>query len=353
MKRLLKWAGLALLALLVLLVGPIFYVETLCRGGTVTQDYQPTIKDPAFQRKEANSYLTYPEWHIVYAYEGLAETLKTSDEHAFGYTSSVFGFWSSYCALNRVAGEHGGADWPTRRTIYVIGASFTFEMLMKALYEESIGHFTALLRGQTKTPQDEVSRDVAIEYAAFLNQTPWYKFDFEAASTKLWAAPISNTLRGFERRLGLGGEWWAKSKYAAMIGSAVEATGVAQLEIRSVVTGLAESDLTSIADVKIIGPTTNGFIIETPRYARFTTILNEIFDKGGKVIEIAGNDDVMLTAVGSNMGALPEGAELIADIPRDGFSDRRILLSTEVSQLHTLFVALKQGPLALEHVYDY
>ena len=51
------------------------------------------ITEPEFQRQEANSYLTYPEWHIVYAYEGLAGKLKAADEHEFGYFSSIAGFW--------------------------------------------------------------------------------------------------------------------------------------------------------------------------------------------------------------------------------------------------------------------
>ncbi len=61
------------------------YVELGCRGQAGTQTYQPLITDPAFQRREANTYLTYPEWHIVFAYDGLAQALKTGDEHAFDY----------------------------------------------------------------------------------------------------------------------------------------------------------------------------------------------------------------------------------------------------------------------------
>ena len=59
-----------------------------CRGEAATQTYQPLITDPAFQRREANTYLTYPEWHIVFAYDGLAQALKTGDEHAFDYLTA-------------------------------------------------------------------------------------------------------------------------------------------------------------------------------------------------------------------------------------------------------------------------
>ncbi len=356
MKRLLqlaKWLALGLLALLATLLMPIGYVEVFCKGGDTAEPYQPMITEPARQRKEANSYLTYPEWHIVYAYEGLAEVLRDRDEHEFSYAKSVGGFWSSYCALNRVAAKHGGADWNTRQTAYVIGASFTFEMLMKALYEETIGRVTAALRGPLKTPQDEIARDMAQDYAAFLNQTPWYQYDFENAQKDLQNAPITNVVRGYERRLGLGGEWWAKAKYAGVIANAVEATGVAQLNIYSIVADISEDQLKSIKDVKLVAPSANGFLIETPRYARFTEILGEVFSQGGKVLEIAGNDDILVTAVGNNQTPLPTDAVILSDVARDGFADRRLLLSTKVNQLHVLFSAMKQGPLTLEHVYDY
>ena len=51
-----------------------------CRGDAESQAYRPVIADASFQRREANTYLTYPEWHIVFAYDGLAEVLKAGDE---------------------------------------------------------------------------------------------------------------------------------------------------------------------------------------------------------------------------------------------------------------------------------
>ena len=164
--------------ILVLLLMPVGYVELACRGDATEQTYQPLITDAAFQRREANTYLTYPEWHIVYAYDGLAEALKSGDEHAFDYFSSVDGFWRSTCALMRVADAHGGADFDTRTMIHTIGVSFTAEMAVKAAYEETIGRATAWIRGREKTPQDKAIAAMAVDYAAFLRQTPWYQYPF-------------------------------------------------------------------------------------------------------------------------------------------------------------------------------
>ena len=353
--RLIKWGLLALFLLVTGLAAPVAYVATACRGTPGKQDYQPIITEPEFQRQEANSFLTYPEWHIVYAYEGLARALETGDEHEFGYFSSIKGFWSAACALNKVAAAHGGADVATVRTNYVIGASFTLEMGMKALYEETLGRLFAALRGPAKSPQDVIAAEMAGDYAAFLQQTPWYKYPFEQEVQNLWNAPLDMPLRGWERRLALGGEWKAKAAYAKVIANAVAATGAAKLEIRSVVSGLSETQLTAIKDVQVIGPVPQGFIINTPRYQAFTKILEEIAKSGGAIAEIAGNDDVLVTvtmADGGDAAALP-GTEVLAIINRDGFGGKRALLNVRVPELSPLILALAAGPLRLEHVFDY
>jgi hypothetical protein len=291
----------------------------------------------------------------VYAYEGLAKVLETGDEHQFGYFNSVKGFWTSFCDLNRLAQGHGGADFNTRATIYVIGSSFTLEMGMKALYEETIGRFFAFLRGAQKSPQDIVSAKMAQDYATFLQQTPWYKYTFDTETTKLWAAPLDMPVRGWERRLALGGEWSAKTAYAKVIANAVAATGVAKLEIRSVVANLDATSLASIEGVQIIETIPQGFVINTPRYRSFTNILKEIAKRGGTIVEIAGNDDVLVTAIktsGEPLQAL-NGSEYITSIERDGFGNERVLLNVRVPELANLMRTLANGPVMIEHVYDY
>jgi hypothetical protein len=351
--RLLKWAVVALLLLVVALAAPIGYVEFACHAPVTNGSYRPLITDPAFQRQEANTYLTYPEWHIVYAYDGLAEVLKSSDEYDFDYGASVFRFWSATCSLTRLADAHGGADGATRLMIYTIGASFSLEMGLKAAYEETVGRVFAALRGPVKTPQDEVAAAMAVDYAAFLRQTPWYRYDFSRQVYALWDAPVINALRGWERRLALGAEWSAKIGYARAIAAGVAATGEAQLEIHSVVAGLTPEALAKIADVRVISSLPDGVVILTPRYARFTEILAEIVSAGGEIREIAGNDDIMVSlSVPPAMDYVGPG-EVIVRMPRDGFAADRVLVDTKVSELARLFKAWPLGDPGLEHVFDY
>jgi hypothetical protein len=354
LRRALKWSLVSLLVATLLLLSPVAYVELACRSQTVTQTYEPLLTDTAFQRREANTYLTYPEWHIVFAYDGLARALTTGDEHAFDYIDSISGFWRSTCALTRVANQHGGTDWDTRSMIHTIGVSFTAEMLVKAAYEETMGRATAWLRGPQKTAQDAVIAGVASDYAAFLRQTPWYQYPFSRKTRELWAAPAGWSLRGWERRLGIGLEFEAKVAYAKVIAGAVAATAPAQLVIRSMVSGLDAGVLGRIPGVTVIGGHGDGFEIETPRYDVSTRILADIARQGGAIREIAGNDEIMVSVTVGDGAAqpVPHGT-VILRMKRDGIPGERLLINVRMPELAAFLNTYPRGEPGLEHVFDY
>jgi hypothetical protein len=353
LRRLLKWSLVSVVLAVLLLLLPVAYVELRCRGDAVAAGYQPLIADPASQRREANTYLTYPEWHIVYAYDGLAHVLKSGDEHAFGYVRSIARFWGSTCALMRVASQHGGADGDTRAMIHTIGVSFTVEMLAKAAYEETLGRVTAWIRGSRKTPQDAAIAGIAVDYAAFLRQTPWYRYPFTVKARELWAPAAGLSLRGWERRLGIGLEFEMKAGYAKVIERAA-ATAPAPLVIRSVVAGLDASALGQLQGVRVIGPRGDGFEIETPRYDLFTRILVEIARRGGAIREIAGNDEIMVTlTVREGAPSAIAHATVIYRMKRDGIPGDRLLVNVRMADLAALLNAYPLGDPGLEHVFDY
>ena len=48
--------------------------------------------------------------------------------------------------------------------------------------------------------------------------------------------------------------------------------------------------------VSLVETRAEGIVIETPRYRSFTALLAQLSEKGATIVEIAGNDDVLLTA---------------------------------------------------------
>ncbi len=350
MKRLLKWLGLSLLLLIAIIAGPILYVETMCRGEALTQEQAQYITDPANQRPEARTYMVYPEWHIVYAYEGYAEALKTGHPHNFPYLTAITGFWSATCGLTEQADQLGEAGFNSKATIYTIGASFTLEMLFKAAYEETIGRlFTAF----APSPQDAVEAEMAKDYALFLQQVPWYRYYFSKWSEKLWEVEPDG-VRGWERRIALGLEWGAKTQYAKVIANAAAGLGADDLRMRVAIKGVDPAYLYSLPDVKLITQSDDAIIAEVARYRVFTTLAQTIANADGQFLEIAGNDDILISYLGATPPEIPDAANIISSTTRVGFAEQnRYLIATKVPSLTQTLNTLAGQRGGIEHIYDY
>ena len=345
-----RWVKRLLIAVLILvaaLMAPVIYVEAACRGEAVASDYAALLP-PEHHRPEARTLLTYPEWHIVHAYDDYAEVIETDDPHTFGYVRAVAGFWTSLCALAAQAPSHGGFDGETKQMVYVIGTSFTVEMLMKALYEETLGRAAALLRGDGQSPLDQVSARQARDYATFLQQVPWYKWDFQADKAELLAED-TGVPRDVERRWALGTEYGVKSAYAGVIAKAVANVGADELTLRMVVTGASDAVLSGWDGVRVVERTEAGVVIETPRYRALTHLIEEMAAKGVRFVEIAGNDDILLTA--TSQAATVPGA--IHSFERQGYGDYRHLILIKVRDLAQRVTSMASAGLKLEHIHDY
>jgi hypothetical protein len=344
-----RWLKRLVLLLLVAIIGllsPVAYIETMCRPDVQPSAYTAIL--PAdWQRAEGRTLLTYPEWHIVHAYDDYAEVIRTGNPADFGFLSSIGGFWSSLCALSTTSGGHGGFPWETKQMVYTIGVSFTAELLLKAAYEETVGRVATGIRGAAHTPLDDLSATQAADYATFLQQVPWYRWDFtrDAAALNAAATPV---LRDRERAFALGIEYRVKASYARVIAAAVASTGFDQLTLRAVVRGISPGQLAEQAvfrEVRIIAAGPKGFEIEAPRYRAFTDVAIALAAQGANFVEIAGNDDIMFTAI-SDAPTMP-GA--IHSFARQGNPGYRHLVLVKVSALADALRATK----GVEHIHDY
>lgn len=348
MRFLFRWIRRLVLlgvVLILALLSPVAYVELMCRPQGEAVAHAPLV-GTGWQRPEGRTLMTYPEWHIVHAYADYAEVIRTGDPHDFGFLSAITGFWSSTCALSKASGPHGGFPWETKQMVYVIGVSFTAELGLKALYEESVGRVFALMRGGTRAPLDDLSAQQAADYAVFLQQVPWYKWDFRSDAAALDAA-ATGTLRDRERRLALGLEYRAKAGYAGVIAAAVAATGEDQLRLRAVVSGVTAEELAALPDVQVIETLPEGLVIDAPRYRAFTRLAESIAAAGGQFVEIAGNDDILFTVISDG----PRADDALHSFHRQGNPGYRHLVLIPVARLAETLRGLPAG--SLEHVHDY
>lgn len=363
MKKLAKVLALVLAApivaaLSVLLLGAA-YIEGGCRGQggslAAAAPYTSIWDAPADLRPEPNTWLTYPEWHIVYSAEGFAEVLRTSRPSQFSYVRDVVGFWTSYCAVNgATAGMPGRGEY--KATIYTIGVSYTLELGAKAAYEWTLGRVIEWVGG-AESGSDRYSAEVQADYGRFLHDTPWYRYDFGGALSGLWAVEAGDhPLRHWERRLVLSAEYATKAVYAKVIGAAVAASGFDELTLQFVAEGTADA-VTAIDARLVVRQDLGGgrLLVDAPRYEEFTDLVRALARSNVVVLEIAGNDDIFVTAV------VPEGRVVGADVSerlfalevdgRPGFE--RVGLTLKVRNLLPLVRQLEADGGALEHVYDY
>lgn len=329
-----------------LLLAPAGYTEIACTGSPRFEAHSPIITDPEWQRAESRTLVTYPEWHIVHAYDDYARVIRDGDPHDFGFLRAITGFWTSLCPLKERADQMGGMTGDSKMTIYTIGVSFTAEMLAKAAYEKTLGRVATWIRGPERSALDEVSARRAAEYAVFLQQVPWYKWSF-ADDMKILASEGGDGFRDRERRFALTAEARAKSAYAGVIAEAVAGIGADELRLRSIVTGLPASQIAEIEGVTVISERPEGIEIETDRYRTFTRILERLAVAGADVVEIAGNDEILFTAISDE----PSARDAVFSFQRQGYGDWRHLILVPVADLLDRLRDL--DGLSLEHVHDY
>ena len=359
-----RWArrivgGLVLLAVVV--AAPIVWVEGVCATSPTPRPRpRALVDDRGYARRESDSYLSFPEWHIVYAYEDLAGVLRRGNESDFAYGRQIVGFWSSLCTLTRVVTAREPVATDTKVMLYTIGWSFTAELALKGAYEKSVGRLFEWLRGADKTAEDSfVARDMQA-YAAFLRQTPWYAYPFGTRLVAFWrSTPLDgeHLSRKLERRGLVTLEYGTKAVYGAVIGYAsATALGAADLEIQSVVVGLDAADLAGEPQIKVVRQLEGGrTLIRTPRYQAYSDLLVRLARRGRNVVEIAGNRRILVTVLAPK-GPLPPlaGVAELFEVPIQSRPDRRRLgLDVTVEQLGATIRTLEGAGATIEHVYDY
>src|SRR5512138_2821102 len=122
--------AIAFLIALVVMV-PLVYVEGTCSpspsatSAAAPATALPAIDDKGYRRKLDNTFFTFPEWYIVYSFEDFGRFLDRASESHFNYLGHIFGFWRSFCTVNRAVPATGESLAEVKTMIYVIGISYS------------------------------------------------------------------------------------------------------------------------------------------------------------------------------------------------------------------------------------
>lgn len=332
-------------------------------GGGSVQPPAPHVRRATadlhgYTREEASTFLTLPEWYIVYNTEEYARFIGSHGPSGFPYVGSIRQYWRYYGAVCRATKGVYPFSAGNHVMLAVIGSSFSIEYALKGLYENTVGRVTDWLAGHD-TAEDAFAHATAAEYGAFMHTVPWYEFPFGAKLHAMWATTPwlgSHIVRKWERKLAFTAEYGIKAVYAWLIRRGSKAAyGDEDLKIYVWIEN-ARDDLfadTAIAKVKTIGP--GSFIVRMPRYEAFTTRSLALIAQGVRFVDVAGNDEMLLTALLPSTFAPPEiaGTVIFRDRLLTDDANERVAVKAPVRSLHVVVTRLLAGGATIEHLYDY
>lgn len=317
----------------------------------------------SWARPEEQTFLTVPEWSIVYAADDLAAHLKTGLPSRFPYFTAIRQFWSMQAAMSRATKGVYPANSEYRTMIAVIGASFTVECVLKGAYELTIGRlferFSLGGEPANRGAADLAATEVFREYGAFMHDWPWYEFPFK---TKLLeyrrvsnAAPRS--LRKTERRFFTTLELAGKAVWGKAI---KKATGTAyapqELVIEARVRPGKGDPANAATGVKVLERLEDGTVLlSIPRYEKFTGAAAALAASGVRFVSIAGNKTILATVLapsdwdGARLWSGALGRWPLPSRP----ATSRFAIAVPVGSLHEALAGWKAAGVVTEHLYDY
>ncbi len=341
---------------------------SLCLAASVPVWAETVVAPEEHQRGEDQTYLTYPEWFLVFSPAEYARFLAREPASEFPYFGHVGQFWDAYGAMTGAMEDRYPFNFGYHVMVMVIGTSTTVEYALKAGYEAVFGRWFEGAEGAkgakgAETPEDEFAAYIAQDYVDFILQTPWYEYDFFGALNTLWTeVPLTgpSLARKWERRYALTTEYLVKGGYAILIKAGTQAGYEAPIPLTTVLLDHLPSLLAEPGEppleVELLKRMDDGRVLVTlPRYDAFKDNASALARAGAEFEEIAGNRGVIITSVVSEDSlnlAVPHVVlleqEILTESPR-----RRYVVQTQVADLAGLLRSVHSQGVMLEHVYDF
>ncbi len=343
-------------------------IELRCRGTPARPESPPRSPErspltgdlPEYARPEEDTYLSYPEWYIVWSYLEKAAFQATHLPSGFPYFNAIGQYWSGYCAVNRLVQGRYPFDVGDHVMLVVIGTSFTVEYAIKAAYENTVGRVSEWLSSHEAVEEDTYASRVAQQYADFVLVRPFYEFSFFKHFTGLWRETHlwgPHVVRKWERKLFLSVDYVVEAFYCALIQLATHLTyGVAGSDTYAWIENAGDSVFAAnphVRRVKAVGR--DAYLVIIPRYQEFTPTAMRLAQRGVRFAEVAGNREIMVSALAPRSFTydLDQGKALFSADVLTQPQRKRLVLEAPVRSLHTLLAALLKRGLEVEHIYDY
>jgi len=309
-------------------------------------------------RKGSATFLTLPEWYVVYSAEEYAAFVKSHAPSRFPYFAAIGQYWRYYSAACRATKRVYAFDASTHLILALTGLGFSVDNTFKGAYENTVGVVTEGI-GFYHTEEDVFARRTARQYAELLHTVPWYDLPFEERLEALWKeTPLwgLDIIRKWERRFSLSAEYSVKAMYAGIIRLGVHSVQQPQDLVIHVWIDEAPDrifDDDRIRKVKAVGA--RSYIVTIPRHEAFTPVLVGLVKQGAQLRELAGNDEILLTAMApSALDVRLETGEVVLREPLlTNPAATRIAVKAPVASLRAILTELTSRGATIERIYDY
>jgi len=311
---------------------------------------------PNYSRDRGQTFLTVPEWYLVFNPEEYAAFLKSgANPSDFPFLASIDEYWRLYDRVTAIAGD-SNSEYITM--LRVIGVSTTGEFLIKGAYEGTIGRLFHWTAGANGVPEEQLIAAAHQAYADFIQHTAWHRFSFAPWISRIWGEHDffgPNWLRKTERKLSFTVEFAIKAVYAQAMGAASAAAytpeeGLIYATLRAPEDLLAQTD----DRLNVLESDDDRHLVSIPRWGPFTEVVVKLAEEDVTFEDISGNHDIVVSLVGTQ-GTDPGatcGTSLFASSLVSDPGQQRWVQRVAVADLGRM---LKEcGRTArVEHVFDY
>jgi hypothetical protein len=370
-----RWLLLSVLAVTALTTGgPAVFVATQCWGsGTppAADGAAAELHTLGLVRDESRSFIALPPRLVVYSADERADFLTRRPPSGFPYFGSIRQYWAGYNAVCEVTSREYPFAASDHVALAAAGAAFSVEYALTGVWEKTIGHLTEWLSSAPKnwpmaapTPEDAFAIRTAREYAAFVHKIAWYDFPFGDRLISLWTgSPMwgPNAIRKWDRRILLTAEYSLKAM-AALIARQVASPATAAADAGSspslVYAAIDHAPATAFADERVrefkpLGP--RSYVVSLPPREGFTETVRDLQAKGVQFLSIAGNDDILLTALAPRaLADVVPSDRRVATLPLLTDPLRtRLALRVRITALSNVLAWLASRGASIEAIHDY
>ncbi len=334
-----------------------------------------------YKRPHDDAYTGIPEWFIVYNSAEYARTLENAAPSDFHYFGAIGEYWRQYDAVKLLVASSTHDNSEYMKVLRIIGISYTVELAIKGVYENTLGRIFEYIRGDNKVYEEKVAAQMNTDYAQFLYDYPWYDFPYSKYLSLLWfgdnkvesdkmETSFGQYIRKGERLCMLSLEIGIKTAYAKVIAYATHQSFGVQDDMVSAVV-VYDSDLASHTDYKIISaahyqPFTRALIAEMNiAEDPFRNIEDRARYSNFAVLDIAGNDSVAISFVTDKgymtaekikemkMKEILRNSEYTWDENGEKTEKERIHVEVNVRDLSSIYKNLLDKTIEIDHIYDF